>query len=597
MSAHPAPRTVVDALASLEDCTRHGVRFVTRSGEASFHPYREVLARARRAAGALQASGLRRGDRVAIVLTTSIGFFDVYLGTQLAGGIPAALYPPLRLGRLDEYFLRTTRMLDRIAARYLVTDRRLRQILGRAVAGARSLRHVLDVDDLGPAAPWRPVAVDPHDPALLQFSSGTTVEPKAVTLTHANLLANLSMIGSFFGSLSPAELEQGGVCWLPLYHDMGLLGNMYMGLHHPGTVTYLSPDHFIARPAAWLQTLSRFKGVISAAPDFAYGLCVSKVKDRDLEGVDLSHWKIAFNGAEPIRPEGLREFAERFAPWGFRAEALTPVYGLAEAGLAVTFSDPQAPPLVSEFDRRLLSERGRAVPGPGRRLASVGRAVPGLEVTVRDERGRQAPEGHVGRIVVRGPSVTPGYFNDKELSRRAIRGGWLDTGDLGFFHGGDLYVAGRLKDLVIIRGRNFAPQEIERLLDGLAGLRLGCCAAVSHAAEEGAGERLVILAERDRARPRPDPELGAEIRDRVLAGLGLAAHVELLEPGTLPRTSSGKMRRGDALRLYLAGDLRPPAPTGPLHMAREVGRSRLAWARLWLRRAVRSAVRPEAQRP
>jgi acyl-CoA synthetase (AMP-forming)/AMP-acid ligase II len=582
-----APRTIVDSLLRLEDCTRYGARFVARSGEARLYPYREVLERAKAAAGALQARGLRPGDRVAVILSTGIEFFDTYLGAQLAGGIPAAVYPPLRLGKLEEYFARTRRMLDKIGARYVVTDRRIRQILGPAVEGVASVEATLDASDLGPASPWRPVEPDPARPAFLQFSSGTTVEPKAVIVSHANLLANLAMIDSFFGGFSPAEVEQGGVCWLPLYHDMGLLGNMFIGLYHPGTVTYITPDHFIARPAIWLQTLSRYKGVISAAPDFAYGLCMTKVKDEELEGVDLSSWRIAFNGAEPISVEGARAFSERFAGWGFRPEALTPVYGLAEAGLAVSFSDPRARPLVSEFDARALSGRGEAAPGTGRRLVSVGRAVPGLEIAIRDEEGAARPDGRVGRIMVRGPSISPGYYNDPELSARTIRDGWLDTGDLGFLHDGQLYIAGRLKDVIIIRGRNLAPQEIEDQLHGLDGLRVGCSVAVSHAGEDARGEHLIILAERDRTRPRPDVEVKAEVADRILNGRGLVpAHIELLSPGTLPRTSSGKLRRAEALRLFLTGELRPPEDMGALKMARELGRSRLAWVRFWLRRAV-----------
>jgi fatty-acyl-CoA synthase len=597
VSAQTTPRTILDRLLPLEDCTLYGARFVSRSGEATFYPYREVLRRAKSAAGMLQARGLEPGDRVAIILSTSIEFFDAYLGVQLAGGIPAAVYPPLRLGKLTEYYARTRRMLEKIGTRFLVTDHRIRQILGPAVDGVRSVAEVLDAHHIGPAGRWTAVPPDPGSPAFLQFSSGTTVEPKAVVVSHANLLANLAMIDSFFGGFSPEEVEQGGVCWLPLYHDMGLLGNMFTGLYHPGTVTYLAPDHFVAKPAIWLQTISRFKGVISAAPDFAYGLCVSKVRDRDLEGVDLSSWKIAFNGAEPISVAGIRAFSERFARWKFRAEAMTPVYGLAEAGLAVSFSDPRAVPVVSDFDGTSLSVRGVAVGGSGRRLASVGRAVPGLEIAIHDERGRPVASGRVGRIKVKGPSITPGYFNDPELSRRTIRGGWLDTGDLGFFHEGQLYIAGRLKDLIIIRGRNFAPQEIEALVDGLEGLRLGCCVAVSYADEDRQGERLVILAERDRARPRPDAEVQVEIGERLLAGLGLApSQIELLPPGTLPRTSSGKLRRAEALRLLRASELRPPEEMGPLKIVREIGRSRLAWARFWLRRAVRPALRGEAER-
>ena len=583
MTDHRSARTIVDVLLALEDCVDQGARFVARGGEATLHPYRDVLARAKAAAGALQALGLRPGDRVAIVLNTSIEFFDAYLGVQLAGGVPAALYPPLRFGKLDEYFERTRRMLDKIGARYLVTDSRIRAILGPAAEGVRSLEAVLDAAQLGEGAAWTRVDPAPGEPALLQFSSGTTLEPKAVVITHANLLANLAMIDSFFGGFSQAEVTQGGVCWLPLYHDMGLLGNMYIGLYHPGTVTYITPDHFIARPAIWLQTLARYRSVISAAPDFAYGLCTAKVKDAEMEGVDLSGWRIAFNGAEPISVGTLDAFARRFERWGFRPETMTPVYGLAEAGLAVSFSDPRARPLVSEFDERALSARGEAKRGDGRKLVSVGRAVPGLEVAIHDESGHPRADERIGRIRVRGASITPGYFNDPELSARTIRDGWLDTGDLGFVHDGQLYISGRAKDLIIVRGRNLAPAQVEELLRDVEGLRAGCCVAVGCPGEDG--ERLVVLAERARAQPRPDPSVVAEVRDRVVAGLGLLpAHVVLLEPGTLPRTSSGKLRRAEALRLFLAGELRPPLRMGPLRMAREWGRSRLAWMRFRRRR-------------
>jgi len=586
MSTSPsAPRTIPDILRGLEDCAAHGARFVARDGKATLHPYRDIVQRAKAAAGALQARGLLPGDRVAIVLNTSIEFFDAFLGVQLAGGIPAAVYPPLRFGKLEEYFTRTRRMLGKIGARFLVTDARIGAILGPAAEGVPSLEAIVDAADPGRPGAWTQVETRPADPAFLQFSSGTTLEPKAVVVTHASLLANLSMIDSFFGGLSPAEVAQGGVCWLPLYHDMGLLGNLFIGLYHPGTVTYITPDHFIARPAIWLQTLSRFRGVISAAPDFAYGLCTAKIADRELEGVDLSSWRIAFNGAEPISAASLEGFARRFARWGLRPEALTPVYGLAEAGLAVSFSAPGAPPRVSEFDERALSARGQAMAGSGRPIVSVGRAVPGLDIAIRDAGGQALEDDRVGRITVRGPSITPGYFGDAELSARTIRNGWLDTGDLGFVHAGELYVSGRAKDLIIIRGRNLAPAQVEEPLRDIEGLRAGCCVAVGCAGEDGHGEQLVILAERARAKPRPDAEIVAEIRHRILAALALLpARVVLLAPGTLPRTSSGKLRRAEAARLLLAGALRPPSRLGALRLAREWGRSRLAWMRSRLRR-------------
>ena len=585
MQLRPKATTIVEVLLGLEDCTQYGARFVSRGEEPTYYPYEEVIKRAKSVAGALQAGGLKPGDRVAIILPTSIHFLDIFLGTQLAGGIPAALYPPVRLGRLNEYFQRTRRMLSKIGTRFLVTDSRIKKLLGPAVQEVECLEGVLNVEKLLTDTKWTaPKDTDPDTPAFLQFSSGTTVEPKAVTVSHTNLLTNLEMMESVFREYSEEYSRYGGLCWLPLYHDMGLVGCMYNGIYHPGNVTYISPEIFIARPRIWLRTMSKYKAVISPAPDFAYGLCLKKVKDKDMEGVDLSNWEIALNGAEPINTEGMMQFCERFARWGFRAEAMTPVYGLAEAGLAVSFSSFRIPPALAEFDRDLLGEQGKAVPGKGRVLPSVGPPLPGLDVEIRDEEDRPIPEGWVGKIMVQGPSITKGFYNDPETTSQTIRDGWLDTGDLGFFHEGDLYIAGRAKDLIIIRGRNYAPQEVEELVQDVEGLRLGCTIAVSHMTE-AEGEQLIVLAEKEARSQRPEEEITAEIQDRIVSGISLTPyHVQVLDPGTLPRTSSGKMRRTGALNMFLTGELLPPEKMGVLKMFKELGKSQLAWGRFWLQK-------------
>jgi len=577
MTLQPKWQTMCEALLHLENCTRYGARFITRSGNPTLYPYHEVLQRAQAVAGTLQYQRLAVGDRVAIILPTSIQFLDAFLGTQLAGGIPAALYPPLRLGRLTEYFTRTRRMLTKIGARFLITESRIRKLIGPAIAGVPSLERVFDAEELHTSASWNLVKLHPDTPAFLQFSSGTTLEPKAVIVSHASLLYNLEMMDSLLHHFDDTAAEQGGVCWLPLYHDMGLVGCMFVGLYHPGTVTYLGPELFLAKPSMWLQTLARYRAVISPAPNFAYGLCLAKIKDAEMEGIDLSNWQIAFNGAEPIDTGVLHRFAERFARWGFRPEALTPVYGLAEAGLAVTFSDPWSPPKVSEFDRQSLSERGEAILGTGRSLPAVGRPLPDMRVEIRDKHDRRLDQGKVGRIMIQGPSITMGYYNEPELTAQTIRHGWLDTGDLGFFYQGELYITGREKDLIIIRGRNYAPQEIEELLAGVQGLRVGCAVAVGHW-KDGLGEQLLILAERDIRVNRPREEIVTEIQERILSGISLVPdRVEILEPGTLPRTSSGKLRRWDALHMFLSGRLIPPKKMGMLKLVKELGKSQIAW--------------------
>ena len=579
MTVAPKTETLLEMLLGLESCTRWGARFVAPGEQATLYSYQEVLRRAKSAAAAYQEAGLRPGDRVAIILPTGIEFFDSYLGAQLAGGIPAAMYPPFRLGKLDEYFARLRRMLTKIGARFLVTEGRIKRLLGSGVVGVESLEKVVEAKDLHSNGAWRPVEPDPDSPAFLQFSSGTTVEPKAVVMTHNNLLHNLQMMQLSLVYRDESEVDNGCVCWLPLYHDMGLVGCLYLGLYYPGTVTYMGPDSFLMKPALWLRTLSRYRAAISPAPHFAYSLCVNKIKDQEMEGVDLSRWRAALNGAEPIDPEGLERFAERFSRWGYQPTAMVPVYGLAEAGLAVSFSDISSLPVVTEFDRDSLSADQRAERGSGRKIVSVGRPLPGVKIEIWDDEEKRLPENSVGRIMIQGPSITTGYYQDPELTATIIRNGWLDTGDQGFFFEGELYISGRVKDLIIIRGRNYAPQEFEDLLFTVEGLRPGCAVAVG-AVLEGQGEQLLILAERDSRSQRPADEMAAEVKSRILAGLSLIPwHVEILEPGTLPRTSSGKLRRSEALRQFLAGELTPPEKVNALKLLLQVGKSQLAWGR------------------
>jgi fatty-acyl-CoA synthase len=584
MQSNSMQRTIVDVLINLSGQTRTGARFVRRNGAAEFYPYRDILASAQAFAVGLQKRGIKPGDRVALILPTSKGFLDAFLGCQLAGAVPAALYPPIRLGKLDEYFERTRQMLSKIGARLLITDARVRKLLGPVASGVECLEAAIDVHDLdADGAQWRRPDVKPDDPAFLQFSSGSTREPKAVIMTHRSLIANLEMMASAFRSIPDADPENGGVCWLPLYHDMGLVGCMLSGVYYPATVTYIPPEDFIVQPALWLKTISRYKAIISPAPHFAYRLCYSKIRDQEMEGVDLSSWRLALNGAEPIEIEGMRLFQERFSKWGFKPQAMTPVYGLAEAGLAVTFSDLETPPLVTEFDRELLSTSNTAAPGHGRPLTSVGKRLPGLDVQIRDDNNQAVGDNLVGKIVIRGASITPGFFNDPELTQAAIKDGWLDTGDLGFFHEENLYIAGRSKDLIIIRGRNYAPQEIEDLLFDVPGVRTGCSVALS-ASVGSEGEQLIILAEKDLRLKIAEEELLAAIGERILAGLSLKPYlVQILEPGTLPRTSSGKFRRADALRMFLAGELVPPEKVTALKLFVEIGKSQIAWGRFRLR--------------
>jgi acyl-CoA synthetase (AMP-forming)/AMP-acid ligase II len=551
-----------------------GVTFVGLREEEVRLSWAEVDRRARRVAGGLVASGVRPGDRVAIVLRTEPAFLDAFFGALHAGAVPVPLYPPVRLGRLDEYLAATARMLKVSGARAVATTGSVARILGRAVAGAGAGLDLGVLDTAGLASgPETSVPRAAADLALVQFSSGSTVDPKPVALSHANLVSQVDSLMVLVRPTSSDVL----VSWLPLYHDMGLIGCLLGAVGYPGPLVLIPPEHFLARPSLWLRAVGRHRGTISAAPHFAYAYAADRVRDADLAGLSLSSWRIALDGAEPVTAGALQRFAERFAPHGFDPGALMPVYGLSEASLAVTFTPPGRPLLAEALDPARLAA-GQVTPGR-REVVSVGRPVPGVEVEIRDENGAPLPERRLGRIHVHGPSVMQGYLGDEGATARALQGGWLDTGDLGFHAEGELYVHGRAKDLVIVRGANHAPEEFEGALAGLAGLRPGCAVALGFVPEDRDGEELLVLAERARG-GRRDEALEGAIRVAVRSRTGVTPHtVRLLDPGTLPRTSSGKMRRAEALRRFLAGTLAPPRKVNALSLAREVVRSRIAYAR------------------
>ncbi len=566
----PLGDTLGDSLARAASLNRPGagVRFLDRKENATLFSWADIQQRALRAAEGLRRCGVRPGDRVVLVLPTDPLFMDLFFGCGLAGAVPVPMYPPVRLGRLDEYFSRTAAMVRACAGAVVVADKRVMRVLGTLLEHVRPPLGLVAAETLVQAEPGEAWQADPDDLAMVQFSSGTTVAPKAVGLTHRQVLANARAIHNEIFTAFPEEdgHRHCGVSWLPLYHDMGLIGCIFPALDHPSDITLIPPELFLARPAVWLRALSRFKGTISPAPDFAYALCVERVRDDEIEGLDLSAWVAALDGAEPIAPANLRRFAARFAPYGLRADALKPVYGLSEASLAVTFSPFDKPWSSVRVDSEALS-MGHAVDVAegGVELVRLGPPLRGFGVEIRGPDGASLPERSVGRLFVRGPSVMKGYLDREE---QPIVDGWLDTGDVGFLVDGELVVTGRAKDLIVLRGKNHAPQDIERAVDGVAGVRTGCVIAVGDLGEDG--ERLLVFAE--------VRESVAGLADACLAAVRAACGVEpdlvvLLQPGTLARTSSGKLRRGESLRRWKDGTLTPPDAVTPLRLAGAVARS------------------------
>jgi fatty-acyl-CoA synthase len=590
------PESIGAALSVAAGTAKGGLRFVGRRGQEERWSWADVEARAVEVSAGLGALGVERNACVALVYPTCPEFFAAFFGILLAGAVPAPLYPPVRLGRMDEYRLRTAEMLRAARVRTVLADRKVRRVLGEAVLGAGGGCRALCLDDLPRGESGHPIA-RPGDLGLVQFSSGTTGAPKPVALSHRAVLWQAEAISQAILGATPGveARDHAGVSWLPLYHDMGLIGGVMTALVRDADLTLLPPELFVIEPASWLQTVSRHRATISPAPNFAYGLCTEKIRDEELAGVDLSCWKVALNGAESVSVETLRAFAARFARWGFAAEALTPVYGLSEAALAVTFSDVGRVFQSKTVDRRSLEvggdtggesggDTGRDTGGcaveaaDGVEIASVGRPLPGVDLSIRDAEGVELAERRVGRVWVRSPSLMEGYLYRRDATDDVLRQGWLDTGDLGFLLEGALYLTGRSKDILVVRGRKHLPSDVEQAIHDVPGVRKGCAAAVSFPVEGAGGEVVALFVERARDALPAHLEVMARdcavaVRERVDLNCDL---VLVLDPGTLPRTSSGKIRRAETLRQYLAGELSPPTPVTPLHVAGIMARSAIA---------------------
>ncbi|MBM3464136.1 MAG: fatty acyl-AMP ligase [Armatimonadetes bacterium] len=569
MQANTLPAMLYRAASVGRDA--EGLRFVDAREREQFISWSDVRARAVRAAETLWRAGVRDGHNVALILPTCPEFIDAFFGCVLLGAVPTPLYPPVRLGRLQEYYQRTAAMLHAVQASAVVRDSRVAPMLGQVIKRYRPPLGEIPADRLaaGNAAGATILDPDPDALALIQFSSGTTVDPKAVCLTHRQVLANTRVLLELVAP-DRRPYHHAGVSWLPLYHDMGLIGCILVALCRPGTLTLIPPELFLAKPAVWLRAISRHRATVSPAPNFAYSLCTERIQDDELSGVDLSSWRLALNGAEPVTAATMRAFTRRFAAWGLRAEAMTPVYGLSEATLAVTFSEPERAFRTRLFRRDALAG-GEAVllhdERRGCELVSVGRPLHGAEVEIRGA-DRALPAGRVGRIWVKCPWVMRGYFNREDSP---VENGWLDTGDLGFLWEDELYVTGRAKDVLVIRGQNHHPQDLERALDAVGDVRTGCSAAVADIRAEG--ETLLVFVETRTLRSG----LEEDCHKAILQATGLRPdQIILLPPGTLPRTSSGKIRRSETLQRYLNNSLDAPANVTAWSMAGELLRNSMA---------------------
>ena len=535
---------------------RAHVLFYRSSDEVEQLDYAGLMQAAREVAAGLIERGLERQQTVAIMLPTSLDFFFTFYGVLLAGGIPVPIYPPARLAQIEDHLRRQASILESARSVLLVTVSEAR-LLGQALRGTvASLRDVVTVAELRAARlPVTLPALRGDDLAFIQYTSGSTGTPKGVMLTHANLLANIRAWGK------AVELTPEDVCvsWLPLYHDMGLIGAWMGSLYHGGLLVLMSPLDFLARPERWLQAIHRHGGTVTAAPNFAFELCLRRIPDALLEGLDLGSWRLAANGAEPVSPDTVTRFCERFERCGFRREALAPVYGLAECTVGLALPPLRRGPLIDRIERDALIESQHAVPAraddaTALRYVACGRPLPGHEIRIVDDAGREVGERTVGRLQFRGPSATRGYYRNPEETRHLFDGTWLNSGDIAYIADGDVYLTSRAKDMIIRAGRNLYPYELEEAIGNLPGVRKGCV-AVFGVMDPGSGtERVVAIAEVRNADAIDAEALRVRINALGTDLLGAPPdELVLAPPNSVLKTSSGKIRRAATRDLYLSG--------------------------------------------
>jgi fatty-acyl-CoA synthase len=555
-------RTFVEVLRDNAVHADRAVTFVRANGEERRVSFPELWAIARQRARALYAQGLRRGDRVALVLPEPDEFVLTFMGALVAGIVAVPMYPPQTLAKLEAYGDTVRHILDASGAKLLVTSESLRGLLADHLVGdgrdAHSTGLVVEREVVGsPDDAEAPEPVTLDELAFLQFTSGSTSKPKGVMVTFANLAANAHAIMVDGLRSTP---DDRGVSWLPLYHDMGLIGFVVAPLYTLVQVMFLPTMSFIRRPSIWLDAIHRFRGTITFAPNFAYALAARAVTETQASSWDLSCMRALGCGAEPIQADVMRGFLGRFAKNGLAPTSILPSYGMAEATLAIAFSD-LAEELVTDVLDVGAMRRGEAAPADreadgAMELVACGKPFPGHELKIAGPNGEALAPRQVGEIWVRGPSVTAGYFGNPEATEETFGGGWLRTGDLGYLADQRLYICGRAKDLIILNGKNYYPQDIEAVVSRAPGVRDGQCVAFSVLDGRG-GEHCVIVAEA-KVGPRAGSlaDIVASVAQLVRSEIGIVlGEVHLIRRGTLPKTSSGKVRRREAKRRLETGEL------------------------------------------
>jgi fatty-acyl-CoA synthase len=541
-----------------------GCNFYSARGQlVASLPYRDLRERAIGLAQGLIRADFPAGSRIMLLADTDPDVLALFFACQYAGiiAVPAAL--PAGLGGREAYVAGLARQMKSCGAIAAMAPDALVDFLRDAAQACEALPMIGGPGDFyglpGEGADLRPFG--PDDPCYLQYSSGSTRWPLGIDVRQRSLMANAHAIAAYGLEAVPGDRC---VSWLPLYHDMGLVGFMLTPMLCQLSVDFLATRDFARRPLVWLSLLSEHGGTLSYSPTFGYDLCARRA-DGGTHGFDLRPWRAAGIGGDMIEPRVPRRFAEVFAPYGFRASAFVPSYGMAEATLAVSFSPLGQGLVVDTIDRRALAEDRVAVPaGPeadadsARGFVVCGPALPGHVIEVRGDDGTALAERRLGRIFVRGPSIATGYFGEPQASAEVFGDGWLDTGDLGYLVDGALAITGRSKDLIIVHGRNVWPQDLEWAIEQLPGLRRGDAAAFS--VDDGGDESVVLLVQCRLTDPAARAQLERDVRAVVQQTAAIEGKVVLVRPHGLPQTSSGKLSRSRARQSYLSGAYADPAP-------------------------------------
>jgi len=551
-SSRPRPRheTVV---AALEGGAAADAPFVTLHGQKP-EPVplsaRDALEAATLWASAFAEHGVARGDRVLLLLPTGETFVTALLGAMLRGAAPVPLALPMTFGSMEPFLKNLLAIIEDADPKVLVTHARVVEALSTSsLLGSRALVVLTEKDRptaLGQAAARWP-SLGASDTALIQYTSGTTGKPKGVVISHRALIANT---GAIAGGLGIGEGDV-GASWLPMFHDMGLVGVLLTSVCNPYPIHIMSPERFAMGPQRWVSLMSRVGATITAAPNFAYEMCAGRAGQMEA-GASLERLRLALSGAEPVQMPTVRRFESALSSLGLRPQTVLPVYGMAESTLAVTFSAPAVGATSVPLDREAFERHEVARPDPSvvaQEIVSVGTPVHGTRVEIASESGERLAEDRVGRIRIASDSLMDGYFRKDDVTAAVIRDGWYDTGDLGFIHGGELYVAGRGDDVIIQGGRNVHPADIERVAIEVEGLRPGGVVAFGLASPAKGTQEIVVVAETAVRDEATRERMAREIRGGVLASLGVRVDAVHLWPiGAVPRTTSGKARRRDCAR-------------------------------------------------